>query len=144
MESTVVAEGVASRSSEPSVSDVFSWIRTDLSNLRTLMSWARTAASLIGFGFTIFNFFSGFLDETGDPRLREFSRNLGVALVITGTCAMLVGAYNYWQINQYLEASPVAAAVHRGLKIRWLYSYVISAVLTIIGVVTILFMLRVL
>lgn len=133
-----------SRPDEPSVSDVFSWVRTDLSNLRTLMSWARTSVSLIGFGFTIFNFFSGFLEESGEPRLREFSRNLGIALVVTGTCAVLVGVYNYWLINQYLESSPVASAVHHGLKLRWIYSYVIAAVLAIIGVVTILFMVRVL
>lgn len=138
-----MSDDVTSRPGEPSVSDVFSWIRTDLSNLRTLMFWARTAVSLIGFGFTIFNFFSGFLDESGEPRLREFSRNLGLALVVTGTCAVLVGVYNYWIINQYLESSPVAAAVHRGLKLRWIYSYVISGVLAIIGVVTILFMLRI-
>jgi len=138
-----VSDDVTSRLGEPPVSDVFSWIRTDLSNLRTLMSWARTAASLIGFGFTIFNFFSGLLDETGEPRLRDFSRNLGIALVVTGTFAVLVGVYNYWLINQYLESSPVASAVHRGLKLRWIYSYVIAAVLTIIGIVTVLFMLRV-
>ena len=107
------------------------------------MSWARTAVSLIGFGFTIFNFFSGFLDQSGEPRLRDFSRNLGLALVLTGTFAVLVGVYNYWGINQYLEESPVAGAVHRRLKLRWIYSYVISAVLAIIGVVTILFMLRI-
>lgn len=136
-------DDVASSSGDPSTADVFSWIRTDLSNLRTLMSWARTAVSLIGFGFTIFNFFSGFLDENTEPRLRDFSRNLGLALVVTGTFAVLVGVYNYWIINQYLEDSPVAAAVHRGLKLRWIYSYVISAVLAIIGVVTILFMLRI-
>jgi putative membrane protein len=138
-----VSDDVASRPGDPPISDVFSWIRTDLSNLRTLMSWARTAVSLIGFGFTIFNFFSGLLDESGEPRLRDFSRNLGIALVITGTCAVLVGVYNYWIINQYLESSPVATAVHRGLKLRWIYSYVIAAVLAIIGVVTALFMLRV-
>lgn len=138
-----MSDDVTSHLGEPPVSDVFSWIRTDLSNLRTLMSWARTAASLIGFGFTIFNFFSGFLEETGEARLREFSRNLGIALVVTGTCAMLVGVHNYWLINQYLEESPVAAAVHRSLKIRWIYSYVIAAVLTIIGIVTVLFMVRV-
>lgn len=138
-----MSDDVASRPGDPSTSDVFSWIRTDLSNLRTLMSWARTAVSLIGFGFTIFNFFSGFLDENTEPRLRDFSRNLGLALVVTGTFAVLVGVYNYWIINQYLEDSPVAAAVHRGLKLRWIYSYVISAVLALIGVVTILFMLRI-
>lgn len=108
------------------------------------MSWARTSVSLIGFGFTIFNFFSGILEDSGEPRLRDFSRNLGLALVITGTCAVLVGVYNYWIINQYLEHSPVATAVHRGLKLRWIYSYFVAAVLAIIGIVTILFMFRVL
>jgi putative membrane protein len=138
-----VSDDVASRPGDPPIADVFSWIRTDLSNLRTLMSWARTAVSLIGFGFTIFNFFSGFLDDSGEPRLRDFSRNLGIALVVTGTLAVLVGVYNYWMINQYLERSSVAATVHRGLKLCGIYSYVISAVLALIGVVTILFMFRV-
>lgn len=139
-----MADDVAPRPGDPPIADVFSWIRTDLSNLRTLMSWARTAVSLIGFGFTIFNFFSGFLQDSGEPRLRDFSRNLGLALVATGTFAVLVGVYNYWLINQYLESSPVADTVHRNLKLRWIYSYVIAAVLAIIGIVTILFMVRVL
>ena len=122
----------------------YSWIRSDLSNLRTMFSWARTAVSMIGFGFTIYNFFSGFLDETGEPRLREFSRNLGLGLVVAGTMAMLLGVWNYWTINKYLEASPVALPVARGLKARWAYAYVLAAILIMIGVVTILFMLRVL
>lgn len=138
-----MSDDVASRPGDPPIADVFSWIRTDLSNLRTLMSWARTAVSLIGFGFTIFNFFSGILETSGEPRMRDFSRNLGIALVVTGTVAMLVGVYNYWMINRYLEESPVAATVHRRLKLRWIYSYVIAAVLSLIGIVTILFMFHV-
>ena len=35
----------------------FSWLRTRLSIERTLMSWVRTSVSLIGFGFTIVQFF---------------------------------------------------------------------------------------
>ena len=138
-----MSDDVASRPGDPPIADVYSWLRTDLSNLRTLMSWARTSVSLIGFGFTIFNFFSGFLETSGEPRLREFSRNLGIALVVTGTLAVLVGVYNYWLINNYLEGSPAAAAVHRGLKLRWIYSYVIAGILALIGIVTILFMFRV-
>ena len=38
-------------------SDHFSWLRTRLSVERTMMSWVRTAVSLIGFGFTIVQFF---------------------------------------------------------------------------------------
>ena len=38
-------------------SDHFAWLRTRASVERTLMSWIRTAVSLIGFGFTIVQFF---------------------------------------------------------------------------------------
>jgi putative membrane protein len=125
------------------VSAQFSWIRSDLSNLRTLLSWSRTAVSLIGFGFTIYNFFSGFLDDTGEVRLREFSRNLGLTLVIAGTLGMILAVWNYWTINTYLEQSVAALEVPRHLKARWAYAYVLSGVLTLVGVITILFMLRV-
>lgn len=122
----------------------YSWIRTDLSNLRTLLSWARTAVSLIGFGFTIYNFYDGvFSDIGGGERSHLAARNLGVALVLTGTLAMLIGAWNYWTINQFLKSSPVAMHVSRGLKLRWTYSYVLSAVMTFIGIITLLFMVRV-
>ena len=35
----------------------FGWLRTRLSIERTMMSWLRTAVSLIGFGFAIVQFF---------------------------------------------------------------------------------------
>ena len=35
----------------------FGWLRTRLSVERTMMSWVRTAVSLIGFGFAIVQFF---------------------------------------------------------------------------------------
>ncbi len=38
-------------------SDHFAWLRTRASVERTLMSWIRTAVSLIGFGFTNVQFF---------------------------------------------------------------------------------------
>ena len=41
----------------PKTETHFSWLRTRLSVERTLMSWVRTATALIGFGFTIFQFF---------------------------------------------------------------------------------------
>jgi len=41
------------------------WIRTRLSVERTLMSWVRTSVSLIGFGFTIVQFFERFNNMEG-------------------------------------------------------------------------------
>ncbi len=122
----------------------FSWIRSDLSNLRTLLSWARTAVSMVGFGFTIYNFYDGILqDAGGGERMHDAARNLGLGLVLAGTVAMLIGIWNFWSINQYLKQSPVALTVSRSLHWRWLYAYVVSVVLLLIGLITFLFMLRV-
>lgn len=120
----------------------FSWIRTDLSNLRTLLSWVRTSVSMIGFGFTIYNFYSGLFEELGAPRVDHAARNLGLALVGFGTLAIVIALWNYWTINQYLAASSVALTVPQGLKVRWYFAYLASAVVFVIGFITFLFMLR--
>jgi putative membrane protein len=121
-----------------------SWMRSDLSNLRTLLSWVRTSVSMIGFGFTIYNFYSGVFEGLGGgPRSHEAARNLGMALVAAGTVAVIIAVWNYWSINQYLEGSSVSLDVPKALKLRWYYSYVLSAVLGLIGLITFLFMLRV-
>ena len=72
------------------ISTQLSWMRSDLSNLRTLLAWARTSVSMIGFGFTIYNFYRGFLEDLGGPRGVEAARNLGLALVGTSTLAMVI------------------------------------------------------
>jgi len=42
---------------EPSVSNNFAWLRTRMALERTLIAWVRTGIALIGFGFTIVQFF---------------------------------------------------------------------------------------
>ena len=42
-------------------------MRSDLSHLRTLLAWVRTSVSLIGFGFTIYHFYSEFLGDLRRP-----------------------------------------------------------------------------
>ena len=43
----------------------FSWLRTRASVERTLLSWIRTAVSLIGFGFAIVQFFQRVQESPG-------------------------------------------------------------------------------
>ena len=52
-------------------SDHFSWLRTRASLERTMMSWIRTAVSLIGFGFTIVQFFERMQDIPGANPMRH-------------------------------------------------------------------------
>jgi uncharacterized membrane protein YidH (DUF202 family) len=98
---------------------------------------------MIGFGFTIYNFYRGFLEEIGGARGDDAARNLGVALVAAGTFAMVVAVWNYWSINQSLVALDEPLQIPESFKRRWIYSYVLAALLILIGFVTLLFMLRI-
>jgi putative membrane protein len=82
----------------------FGWIRTRLSVERTLMSWMRTSVSLIGFGFTIVQFFQR-LNATNDvaPALRpEAPRQLGLALIACGVLGLIISLWQYRRIVKYL------------------------------------------
>ena len=120
-----------------------SWLRTELSNVRTLLAWARTSVSMIGFGFTIYNFYRGFLEDLAGSGRQDAARNLGLALVAAGTLAMAVGIWNYWSINKALLEMEATLQIPPHFKRRWLFSYVLSGLLALIGFVTLLFMLRV-
>ena len=124
-------------------SNQLSWMRTELSNIRTLRSWARTSVSMIGFGFTIYNFYRGFLEDLTGSGRADAARNLGLALVAAGTLAMLVAIWNYWSINQALVAMEEVLQIPGSFKQRWMYAYVLAAILMLIGLITLLFMLRV-
>lgn len=77
-----------------------SFQRTRLSAERTLMSVIRTSTSLIGFGFTIYSFFSS-LGADGVLHARsaqQAAANFGLALIALGIlilCVSLVGDYQF-------------------------------------------------
>jgi len=121
----------------------FSWMRSELSNVRTLLAWVRTSVSMIGFGFTIYNFYRGFLEDLASPRGADAARNLGLALVGAGTLAMVIAIWNYWSLNHFLESSETALAISPELKRRWIAAYAAAVVIMVIGLITFLFMLRV-
>lgn len=103
------AEEAAQRFEVRATSDShFSWIRTRLSLERTLMSWVRTAIALIGFGFTIVQFFQR-LDTTPGVRsalLPDAPRYFGLALIGAGVVALAISVWQYrWSLN-YLWAPP--------------------------------------
>jgi len=89
----------------------FGWLRTRLSLERTMMSWLRTAVSLIGFGFAIVQFFErmkqlpGALPAT-HPRAPEY---LGLALISAGVLALVISLVQYWWTARYLRTGSFAA-----------------------------------
>jgi len=89
---------------KPTASDHFSWLRTRLSIERTMMSWVRTAVSLIGFGFTIVQFFDRMQDLPGitPARFPEAPRYLGLTLILCGIVALVISVWEYEWTLRYL------------------------------------------
>ena len=71
---------------KPTSDSHFAWIRTRLSANSTLMGWMRLATTLIGFGFTIVQFFDRLETvSSAKPALApHLPRYLGLALIFSG------------------------------------------------------------
>jgi putative membrane protein len=103
----------------PTAESHFSWLRTRLSVERTLMSWVRTAVSLIGFGFTIEQFFDRLQNMPGvaPARFPEAARYLGLSLILCGIAALVISAWEYrWTLNYLWGGSfaSIAGATKEG------------------------------
>jgi len=116
----------------------FGWIRTRLSVERTLMAWLRTAAALIGFGFTIVQFFERFqsMPGTAPPVLPDAPRYLGLALIFAGVLALGVSTLQYRSMIRYLWSENFLVLAGAGREPYKSASYAMAMVLLFIGVFT--------
>jgi len=110
----------------------FGWIRTRLSLERTMMSWVRTAVSLIGFGFTIVEFFERLQQTPGTrpPRLPNAPQILGLGLISCGILALLVSIWQYWWTVRYLWGGAFASIA--GVKQGRMHSPVLAIAILLI------------
>ncbi len=113
----------------------FAWVRTRLALERTMMAWVRTATALIGFGFTIVQFFERLNNIEGvDPATRPFAaRYVGLVLIAAGIAALVVSAVQYRAAIRYLwHDYAVVAGVGKPPANTPVYAITIG--LTLIGV----------
>jgi putative membrane protein len=121
----------------------FSWLRTRLSIERTLLSWTRTGVSLIGFGFTIYQFFDKLQAATAPEAARpEAPRNFGLALIGAGIGALVISLWQHRRLVDYLkgtEFAEIRAETHApfaGDQSIW-----VTVLLALIGLVAFLWIL---
>jgi putative membrane protein len=122
---------------EPTASNHFAWINTRLSLERTFMAWIRTAVSLIGFGFTIVQFFQrlrGMEASNGRTMRAETPRDLGLALIATGVAALIISSFQYRRALRYLGSGPFKAiAIEADHPVRTPV-FIAAIVLMLIGI----------
>jgi putative membrane protein len=122
---------------EPSVSNHFAWLRTQMALQRTLMAAVRTAVSLIGFGFTVAQFFQrlqGSVPSGGSHMGPETPRDLGLLLIGTGVVSLSVFTWQFRSAEAYLRGEEFAA-VSAGRKRPMRTSiYLIAFTVILIGV----------
>jgi putative membrane protein len=100
-----------------------------------MMAWLRTATALIGFGFTIVQFFEHLQQIPGArhayaPHEPQY---LGLALIGCGILALLISVYQYWWSVRYLWSdlfAPIAGVKKEGMHTPVL---AVAAVLMCIG-----------
>jgi putative membrane protein len=120
----------------PKTSDELAQQRTDLAMDRTiiaadrtLMAWIRTAISMIGFGFTLYQFLRYLREaEASVPISLHGPRNFGLALVGLGTAALIVAAVQHRQYLGRLGRS--------GARVPWSLTFTVAILVALIGVLT--------
>jgi len=133
-------EGHASRAAEKfqereAVSSHFAWLNTRLALEMTMMAWIRMAITLVGFGFTIVQFFERLNDMEGvAPAAQPFAaRYVGLVLIGAGVGALVVSALQYRATIRYLWQNDFAAIAGIGRAPGNTPIYAVTITLTIIG-----------
>ena len=99
----------------------FAWLRTRLAVERTILAYVRTAVSLIGFGFTIVQFFDRVqsMPGTAPAIFPHAPRALGLSLIFCGIASLAIALWEYyWTIN-YLwgrDYKPIAGLTPEGRR----------------------------
>ncbi|MBO9518609.1 MAG: DUF202 domain-containing protein [Porphyrobacter sp.] len=99
---------------QPTVSNHFAWLRTLLGLQRTLMAAVRTSVSLIGFGFTVAQFFQrlrGQVPDGFEVMNPAMPRNVGLVLIAAGVISLILFTIQYHYTVKALSTGPYAALV---------------------------------
>ena len=80
---------------EPTAQTHFAWLRTRMALERTLLAWVRTAVALIGFGFTIVQFFERFnkMEGVAPAHYPQAPRYLGLMLIGAGVAGTILSLW---------------------------------------------------
>jgi putative membrane protein len=112
---------------------------------RTLMSIIRTSLSLIGFGFTLIQFFRYLHQSVGAQVPLQAARNFGLALVSFGILLLVLGLWSHVKFMRGLRAERAMLMaeryVHGGEWFPYSITFFVAMLLLFLGLVAIIDML---
>jgi len=122
---------------KPTSDSHFSWIRTRLSADSTLMGWMRLATTLIGFGFTIVQFFDRLENMASvKPALAPILPHyLGLALIFAGAFGLFIAIWQYVSFVNYLHSEEFLPIAHKATLPVNRPAVAIAGALVLIGAV---------
>ena len=121
---------------QPSASNHFAWIRTQLGLQRTLMAGVRTSVSLIGFGFTVAKFFEG-VSQSSDATGRwgpEAPRDVGLVLIGAGVLSLMIFLLQFHRAIRYLRSEEYAAIATVSKRPLHTSAYFSAVVVIFVGI----------
>ncbi|HET6941415.1 MAG TPA: DUF202 domain-containing protein [Sphingomicrobium sp.] len=121
---------------QPSVSNHFAWMRTMLGLQRTLMAAVRTSVSLIGFGFTVAQFFEKVRDKAEVVgRLGiNIPRDLGLILIGAGVVSMSIFLWQYHIAVTYMRSGDFSAIAAKADRSLHKPTYIVAYAVILIGI----------
>ena len=121
---------------QPSVSNHFAWMRTMLGLQRTLMAAVRTAVSLIGFGFTVAQFFQK-MQNQAPGNLKHIGlnapRDFGLLLIGAGVVSLMIFLSQYHYSVRYLRTDDFASIAAEGGHSLHRPTYLVAYAVIVIG-----------
>jgi putative membrane protein len=103
------------------------WMRTRFALDRTFMAWLRTAAAMIGFGFTIVEAFAQ-ISKLKDLAPANLPTVLGLSLIGTGVISLAIAFAQYRVSVRHLHQAEFAAlAVEDPRSPAWLTAVALLA-----------------
>jgi putative membrane protein len=135
-----VTEPVGRFDVQPTASNHFAWIRTQLGLQRTLMAGVRTSVSLIGFGFTVAKFFEGLGGP--DARRPEAPRDVGLILIVAGVISLVIFLWQFHRAVVYLrtgEFAELGVGRKRPLHVSTYFTAVVVILVGVAAFVMVLF-----
>jgi putative membrane protein len=131
-----VSEPVGRFDVQPTASNHFAWIRTQLGLQRTLMAGVRTSVSLIGFGFTVAKFFEG-VNQTTETTGRwgpEAPRDVGLVLIGAGVLSLGIFLWQFQRAVRYLKSDEYHAIATVSKRPLHTSAYFSAIVVILVGI----------